>query len=214
VIPCCADLDFFNYKNIEPHNNFNWRKQLQISADAYVVSYLGSVGTWYMPNEMFDFFKVLLKHKPDSIFLFISKDNPNYILKLAEQRGLSSAKIRIQAAERNQVPGLLSVSDAALFFIKPVWSKKASSPTKMAEIMGLGIPIVANSKVGDVDLVMQKNPSGILVESFTKNDYQLAVNQLLQLQAINKTEVHDLACEYFSLAKGISIFDTIYQKLH
>jgi len=43
------------------------------------------------------------------------------------------------------------LSNASLFFIKPVWSKKASSPTKLAELMGLGIPVFSNSGVGDVD---------------------------------------------------------------
>lgn len=213
VIPCCADLDFFHYKQVSTTSNEVWRTKLQIPADAFVISYLGSVGTWYMPDEMLGFFKILVKQKPDSIFLFITKDNPEHIYQLTEKNGVQRSQIRIQAAERNQVPELLSVSQAALFFIKPVWSKKASSPTKMAEIMGLGIPIVANSKVGDVDLVMKKNPSGILVESFTNEAYNQAVTQLLTISDKNKPRVRDLACEYFSLENGISIFDTIYRKL-
>ena len=125
------------------------------------------------------------------LFSYLFKDAPEPIFEMASQKGISPSQIRVQPATRSEVPELLSISNTSLFFIKPVWSKKASSPTKMAEIMGMGIPVVTNSGVGDVDLVMHQNPTGVLIESFSKGDYEMAVNQLLSISDKKEVEVRD-----------------------
>lgn len=211
VIPCCADLSFFDYKKINTPNP--WRQELCIPESAFVLSYLGSVGTWYLTDEMLAFYKELLKQKPDSCFLFITKDSPEIIQQRATLQGIPLENIRIQPAERQQVPELLSISNASIFFIKPAYSKKASSPTKLAELMGLGIPIIANSGVGDVARVMQENPSGILIHEFSYQAFHQAIKELEALRTKKKHLTRQLACEYFSLERGIATFDAIYQKL-
>jgi len=213
VIPCCADFNHFDYHKVNPQSSDVWRTRLDIPTDAYVLSYLGSIGTWYMPMEMLDFFKILSSSKPEALFLFITKDTPESIFEMAQKKGIPQGQIRVQPATRNQVPELLSISHASLFFIKPAWSKKASSPTKMAEIMGMGIPVITNSGVGDVDLVMRQNPTGVLIESFDTEHYQNGVNQLLALSDKKETEVRELACNYFSLEQGISIFELVYKNI-
>ena len=73
VIPCCADFDYFDFNKI-PQDLFNQtKKSLGIKQDSFVLSYLGSVGSWYLLEEMLDFFKILKKSKADSVFLFISR---------------------------------------------------------------------------------------------------------------------------------------------
>jgi glycosyltransferase involved in cell wall biosynthesis len=213
VIPCCADLTFFDYNQIEKSTTEMWRKQLNISSETFVLSYLGSVGTWYLPNEMLAFYKEMLKQKPDSVFLFITKDAPESIKHLAALQEIPLENIRIQPAEREQVPELLSISNASIFFIKPAYSKKASSPTKLAELMGLGIPIITNRGVGDVERVMKENPLGILIQEFNSLAYGSALKELEQRHSMEKHKTRQLACEYFSLDRGIAIFDAIYQKL-
>jgi glycosyltransferase involved in cell wall biosynthesis len=108
---------------------------------------------------------------------------------------------------------LLSISNASIFFIKPAYSKKASSPTKLAELMGLGIPIITNRGVGDVERVMKENPLGILIQEFNSLAYGSALKELEQRHSMEKHKTRQLACEYFSLDRGIAIFDAIYQKL-
>ncbi|MEI9956314.1 MAG: hypothetical protein WDM90_08440 [Ferruginibacter sp.] len=49
------------------------------------------------------------------------------------------------------MPLLLSLSQFSVFFIKPCYSKQSSSPTKHGEIMAMGIPLITNSGVGDVE---------------------------------------------------------------
>ncbi|MBP5666707.1 MAG: glycosyltransferase, partial [Salinivirgaceae bacterium] len=48
VIPCCADVSHFDYNTVNQVDIDGWRNKLNIAPDAFVLSYLGSVGTWYM----------------------------------------------------------------------------------------------------------------------------------------------------------------------
>ena len=47
---------------------------LGISPDAKVTSYLGSFGSWYMVDEMLDFFRVQLERDPAAVFLIITRE--------------------------------------------------------------------------------------------------------------------------------------------
>jgi hypothetical protein len=50
----------------------------------------------------------------------------------------------------------ISLFDTSIFFIRPTYSKKASSPTKQGEIMAMGIPLICNYGVGDTDEIVKK----------------------------------------------------------
>ena len=208
VIPCCADTQHFV---IQPdHVKSQTRKQLGIPEDANVIGYLGSLGTWYMLNEMLDFFSVLLTKKPSSVFFLITNDSPDMILKNAKQRQISETAIVIKSASRQQVPTYVSVLDFGIFFIKPLYSKKGSSPTKLAELLSCGIPIITNKGVGDVDELIVQNQCGVLIESFDQNAYIKAIEET-SLLLHPKTYYRSIAQNHFSLEKGMSEYLKVYE---
>jgi len=84
VIPCCADLKLFNPSSSSDTEKENLRKELGISKTDFIISYIGSLGTWYMLDEMLDFFKTLLSKKENAKFLFITNDPGNYIKEKAQ----------------------------------------------------------------------------------------------------------------------------------
>lgn len=214
VIPCCADLDHFSESSINTDLQKKLKQKFSLLENDFVISYLGSVGTWYMLEEMLDFFAVLKKAKPSAKFLFISGDNPDYILASAQERGIDKIDIIVESSNREDVPTYLSLSDASIFFIKPVFSKQASSPTKMAELMSMGIPIVCNAGVGDVDEIMADSKAGYLLKAFNTEDYQAATDYLLNI-AGNYSAQHAKAGaeKYYSLQEGIKRYNEVYTQL-
>lgn len=213
VIPCCADLQLFDYNQTNSSQTQQLRTQLNISSNQFVISYLGSVGTWYMLPQMFDFFKQLQTHKPDAVFLLITRDNKQSIIAAAKAKGINEHSLRIVAAQRNEVPKLLSLSNASVFFIKPAWSKKASSPTKLAELMGMGIPTITNRGVGDVDIVMEQNPSGYLINDWTTNCYEEIITKLLNNTTDTRQATRELANNQFSLIGGVNKYAAVYEQI-
>ena len=210
VIPCCADMDLFDYNKLDSNSVQEWKNILQISDTDFIVSYLGSIGTWYMLEEMLDFFKVVKTKWINAKFLFITHDEHERIKSEAEKRGLLK-DIIIQAGQRNEVPSLLSLSSLSLFFIRPTYSKLASSPTKQAEIMAMGIPLLCNAGVGDTDTIVDKYQAGYVLNNFTKDDYQNLVDTI-NLSDYSKQELRAAASDYASLDEGVRRYGYVYEK--
>lgn len=212
VIPCCADLDLFSPNSVDEKLKTELRKKFQLTGNEFVLSYLGSIGTWYMLDEMLDFFKRLLEKKPDAKFLFITNDSVENILSKAMQKNVPANAFLISPAKHKEVPTFLSLSNWNLFFILPVFSKQASSPTKQGEIMGMGIPYVCNTGVGDVDEIVAATGSGLIVNDFTLNDYDRVIAQMLKRNA-NENEITNGAEKYYSLQQGVEKYFSVYHQL-
>lgn len=212
VIPCCADLEKFSPSSVNPNQLQELRQKLGITEKDFILSYLGSVGTWYMLEEMLDFFKSLLEQKPNAKFLFITNEPANLVLDKAKYKNIGMEKFIITPAPHSLVPTYLSLSNASIFFIKPVYSKKASSPTKQGEIMGVGIPYICNIGVGDVDEIMADTKSGVAITEFTVSEYNSKITALLQTKT-NKESITEGALKYYSLDIGVQKYYSVYKHI-
>ena len=209
VVPCCADLDLFSEKSIDADLLQMLRTQFSLTGNEFVLSYLGSVGTWYMLEEMLDFFKCLLRFKPDAKFLFITGEPAIDILTKAKSRNIPENCFIITPAPHKQVPTYLALSNCSIFFIKPVFSKSASSPTKQGEIMGMGMPHICNAGVGDVDDIIDEK-SGVLIKNLNDAEYEKAIQKLLNT-VFDKEYIRSRSQKIYSLSEGVDRYQQVYQ---
>ena len=212
VIPCCVDTALFDASTTTNLLRATHKQALRISSDSFVLGYLGGIGTWYMLNEMLDFFKVFLTFKQNAIFLFITPEPEKTILVKAKARGIAEKHIRITKVQRELVPQYLSLFDCSIFFILPAYSKKASSPTKQAELMSMQIPVICNTNVGDTDTIVKKYKSGVLVNAFNDAAYYTAIKSYFNI-IFDGNQLRSGAIDYFSLAGGIDKYASIYAQL-
>jgi len=206
VIPCAADLNLFVKQTQEVKTSC--RKSLGLESE-HVLMYLGSLGTWYMLPEMLDFFKVLKQVKPDSKFVFITADEPASIESLAREKGIDDKDIIVKRADRNEVPAYISITDMAIFFIKPCFSKMASSPTKHGELLSGGIPVVCND-IGDLKEIVDGDSSGVVIDDFTDAFYKKAIDAYQV--GFDEDHLRSVAAKYYSLEKGISSYSKVYEE--
>jgi len=203
VTPCSADLVHFN----RPYKK---------AAESIRLGYLGSIGTWYLLKDMLSFFKLLNKDYPLSEFHFITTESSGKITSVAKRMNISLDKIKIYPASRNELPDLLASIDLAIFFIKPSYSKKGSSPTKLGELLGMGIPVICNKNIGDIDDQSNANPDHILAIDLEKNEFEMALKEvprLLELRKNKREEIRLTAQKYFSLDDGVRRYREIYNRL-
>jgi glycosyltransferase involved in cell wall biosynthesis len=212
VIPCCVDLTLFDPLSINASQAKAIKSQLHIDDGQKIISYIGSIGTWYLLEEMVDFFSSFLQVNTNAIFLFVTKDNEEEIRKVFESKNLPLTTIRIVSADRIQVPLYISISDYSIFFIKPAYSKKASSPTKQGEIMAMGIPVICNDQVGDTSIIVEKYDAGIVVKDFSKNAYTDYVKNLAG-KVFDKHAIRRGAKEFYSLDSGVEKYKAVYEKV-
>jgi len=210
VIPCCADLFHFDYNRVKEDEKKELRQQLGIGSEQKILSYLGSLGGWYLVAEMLDFFKVLKRTISDAKFLFITQDNKDRIIEIAKSRGMNEQDIVIHAASRKEIPALLSLGDWSIFFIKDAYSKKASSPTKQGEIMAMGVPVICND-IGDTGRIVNKYRVGVVVNTFTNGEYQKAIEQITSDIDISKSSIREGALDFFDLQTGVEKYLNIYR---
>jgi glycosyltransferase involved in cell wall biosynthesis len=211
VIPCCVDTELFSLEHLDQNNKIELKRKLHLTSN-FILSYLGAIGTWYLLEEMLDFFRILLLEKPDSHFLFITPESKNIIRRNAKEKGIPLHQLTIFSASREEVPALLSLSNASIFFIKPVYSKIASSPTKQGEIMSMGIPIVCNANIGDTDEIIEASNAGVIIKNFGEENYKEAIRKLT-FENFNPSEIRRNAQYYFSLEKGIESYHHVYNNL-
>lgn len=213
VIPCSTDLELFNSNNIDEELKDKFRKELNLSDDDFVISYLGSIGGWYLTGEMMRFCKLLSEKIPAAKFLFISPHRHEDILDAAGKYGVLPVQIITRNASRHEVPVLLSFSNYSIFFIKPCYSKLSSSPTKHGEIMAMGIPVITNSGVGDVKEIVDKYKAGFVVDNFSDKAFNNVIQQIATGNRFNGEEIRNGAREFYSLEKAIDSYYLVYNNI-
>jgi glycosyltransferase involved in cell wall biosynthesis len=166
-----------------------------------------------MIEEMMELFKVAQQKIKSCKFLIVTADDPEIALNAAKKNAISTHDIIIKKAERSEVPYLIALSKFSIFFIKPSYSKKASSPTKLAEILGMGVPVICNGNVGDVAQIVNDGKVGFVLEDFKKSDYEDVIDKMLAFLPADNKRIAAYANKYASLNDGVARYHEVYKRI-
>ncbi len=129
----------------------------------------------------------------------------------ATAKGISETDIIVHSSLHKDVPLYISLFNSSIFFIRPTFSKKASSPTKQGEIMAMGVPLVCNAGVGDTDGIVENSFAGSVVPECTIESYQEMINSPA---SFDKTKAIEGAEKYFSLEEGVKRYLSVYKAIY
>lgn len=214
VIPCCADFSLFDTKKIKNERKDFIRETLSIKENNFLFGYLGSLGPDYLLEDMIKVFSTLLDLKKDSIFLFISNNGQDKVIKAFEQSNLSLDQLRYVSLDRKEVPDYLSILDMSIIFIRPSESKAGCSPTKLGELFAMNVPVIANSKVGDLDSLidLNKNCSSVVSLPLSSKEVKTSLKKIIskkeEYKKIRKNSLN------LSLETGIGRYMNMYNNLN
>jgi glycosyltransferase involved in cell wall biosynthesis len=171
--------------------------------------YSGSLGTWYMATEMVAFARAALDNVPGRT-LFLTPDPEE-----ARRCGVTGEWAEVRTVEPRCVPEWLRRGTALFFFIKPVPSKRASCPTKFAEGLASGLPVVCNRGIGDLDEIIEREGVGVLVDTFSESGYLAAARGLKRL--LEDPGLADrcrrLAETRYGVDLGVDAYDGLYAEV-
>ena len=206
VIPTCANLDIFRPFLLEG---------LNIEEDVFVLGYVGSVGTFYMFDEVLKSFKKLIKVKKNSKLIIINKNQHDYIKSCIHKENMKDLDIEIRSADYQDMTKEINAFDAGIFYIKPSFSKRSSSPTRLAEYLGCGKPCITNYGVGDTEYVISSGNVGVILKDFSDDSHIRGIEELLTL--VNDPEVStrcvNISKKYYSLDKGVNEYNKLYSRM-
>lgn len=203
VIPTCADLTQF-----KPLPRLG-------GATGFVLGYVGSAGTWYLFDEVVACFVQLRVLLPDARFLIVNRGEHAFIQERLMAAGVPDTAVELLTATHSEVPRQMARMDAGVFFIKPVFSKQASAPTKFAEFLGCGIPCLGNAGVGDMAEVLEGEGVGVALKAFDDDSLRKGLLRLLQLTQEPTTRACCVATahRHFSLQEGAARYAAVYQQM-
>ena len=207
VITTCADLDLFIPDSSESSTQKDDRP--------FTLGYVGSVGLWYLFDETLQCFKLLLQAIPDARLHILNRGDHTYIREQLNHHKVDPESVRLEAADHVGVVRAMCQMDAGIFFIKPVYSKMASAPTKLGEFLGCGIPCLSNAGVGDMAAILEGERVGVALEDFSEASMRDAIARLLQLarEPDIQHRCQQVAIGYFSLETGVQRYADIYDEL-
>jgi glycosyltransferase involved in cell wall biosynthesis len=175
VIPCCVDLSRSNGNDAETRTRM--RQRLAIG-DRKVLAYVGSFGGWYLSDEMMDLFSSAREKDSDVFVMILTQRDVEKVAQRLAERGFQDSDYFVASVDPRQVSSYLTAADIAVSLIKPCYSKLSSSPTKLAEYLVCGLPIISNRGVGDVDNLIEDHHVGVLLDGLSKTDYLKALEQI------------------------------------
>ena len=212
-IPTCVNLNLFDFNKVSDQEVKQTKRKLGLPLHVPVLSYVGSLGTWYKTREMLISYKSVLDVAPDTVFLFITRDKSNIINELISTLQLPEDQIIFTSGQPKEMPVLIACSDLSIFYILTSFSKKASAPTKFGEILGMGIPVITNSGYGDVEAIVKEGNCGLVVDISNMNSLAGVGKRLNASNFPSKDDIRSVAEQHFSLEKGIKKYQTIYENL-
>jgi hypothetical protein len=77
----------------------------------------------------------------------------------------------------------------------------------------MGIPVICNADVGDLDRFIPENNLGVLIEDFETESLDKICKNLDNEINISKEHLRSVALELFSLDRGVETYYQVYQKL-
>ena len=211
VIPTCVDLDHFAFDDA---GRRRVRAHLKVG-DRPVLVYEGSIGNCYQLEEMLDFYQAARQRWAGLFFLALVNRSPATVAGALAARGIAADDYAVTWARHADMPAYLSAADAGIAFIRRDLSGRSSSPTKYAEYLACGLPIVANAGVGDVDDLLERTGAGVLVTDHSSEAYHAAADRIRALaMPANRDRWRAVAESEFSVAsRAYPAYQQLYARI-
>ena len=202
VIPTCANLNRFVPATHPPSKQ--------------VVGCLGTVVSgWFRIDWLANFLAIGAKRETSLSFEITTRDDPDKIRSAIGGGADLQSRLSIAPCESDKVHEVLQGQIASVMFFTQGLGKLGSSPTRMGEILGCGLPVVANDGVGDVASIIKKYNVGVLISGASEYEMKQAWDELYVLL---KDRDLALRCrraaeEVFSLEAGACSYEALYGRV-
>jgi glycosyltransferase involved in cell wall biosynthesis len=214
VIPCCVDTSRFIS---DEATRKRVRAELGLGERLTIV-YSGSVASWYMDREMARFVGFAKRIREDIAFLVLTPSPTDDLRGFLGQAGVAPGDVIARSIPPTKMPEMLCAADLGLSFIKPCFSKIGSSPTKVAEYLACGVPVVLNGGIGDQNDLATEDGACVVIPSFEDPVLQGAAQRGIELAHRPYVErallTRQAAERNFSLSRiGVPRYTRLYASL-
>lgn len=198
VIPTCADLDRFTPPDTVPYET--------------VYGCHGTVlSGWFKLDWLSAFLKALAKHDPEARIELVTRDDAA-IVRSRIDPSAQLQNLSIFSAPSEHIPKIVKFHSVSAMFFTEGTGKLGSAPTRLGEVLGSGIPVVANDGVGDVAQIIRCYRVGVIARDASEGAMEEALAELNALRGDPDLSYRcrRAAKEIFSLERGTERYLKLY----
>ncbi|MBI3402969.1 MAG: hypothetical protein HY048_16260 [Acidobacteria bacterium] len=214
VIPTCADLDRFQPAAASSAEDDRRRRELGLDG-ALVVGCVGTLSNWYLREATLSYLAWLSTKFETMKALIVTREDHERLRADAVRAGLPAHRLVLTRAPFEDMPALMRLMDAGVFFIRVCFSKRASAATKLAEFLGCGVPVIINDGIGDSGDVVRANGVGAVLTDTSREAFDASEEAVRSLLADRRAAARcrATAVREFSLAEGAVRYAQLYDTL-
>ena len=179
VIPCCVDQERFTAAS--GCDRAAIREELGLSGRLVLV-YAGALGGYYLIGETAELFAAAREADPRVYALVLTQSSPAAMTTELARRGFSPQDYRVMQIVTDDVPKYLRAADIALALLRPSYARQSASPTKFAEYLAAGLPVIATAGIGDLDTHIEEGRVGVLLQTLDRAAYVEAFRAIEELR--------------------------------
>jgi len=172
MIPCCVDARRFEVAT---------RAELG-AGDRLVYVYTGALGGYYLIEETAALLAAARRSDPRTFALVLTQSDPKAMINALEREGFTRGDYRVVAVAPEDVPRYLHAADIGVSMIRTSFGRRASSPTKFAEYLAAGLPVISTAEIGDLDAQIERHRVGVLVRRLDRDAYAEAIAAMAELR--------------------------------
>jgi glycosyltransferase involved in cell wall biosynthesis len=218
VIPCCVDMRRFKPSEASRREA---RAELGIG-DRLALVYSGSLGSWYLEDEMARYAahveRVAKERGMGLAVVVLSPSDPGPLRSKLEARGLSPGNLVFRKVAPARMAHYLTAGDIGMSFIQSCFSKKGSSPTKVAEYLASGMIVTVNGDIGDQADLAREEEACVVLDGYAEDTLLAAARRavtLAEVPYLARAELTSRAARAnFDLAEiGVPRYTRLYRAL-
>jgi glycosyltransferase involved in cell wall biosynthesis len=191
------------------------REELGV-VDRPVLVYSGGGASYQEPGRMIEAFRELLREEPDAFFLCLTTD-PARFRALFEAAGLPGESRRVVRLEPAEVGRYLRAGDAGLLIRDDSVLNRVASPTKFAEYLAAGVPVLTTPGAGDAPAVVESEGVGRVVADLAPRSIARAAIDLLRLpeeqRSVMRKRCRETARRMAEAGDGTAAVGRLYRAL-
>lgn len=213
-VPSCVDLEHFRYDEAARDRI---RQQYGVTPCEIVVVYLGKLGHMYVAEELFVLFRQFQHLEQGGHkfrFMVLTQADAQQLQTLVDASGIAPDRFIIAALQRAAVPAYLSAADIAFCGIRPIPSRRFSSPIKNGEYWACGLPVIIPKGISDDYLLAEQFGIGWSLPSLKEEDMALLLPRVLEEWRQNGAVVYrERARAFVDQDRNVQRFQLLYHEL-
>lgn len=158
VVTTAVDAELFRF---DPLARDRVRRSLGLESKL-VFAFCGSSHKWELPGCALRLLRRLLTANADAHLLILTH-GPARVEKELARAGVPLESVTIRSVPHRQVPGLLMAADVGLLIREDNVVNSVAAPTKFAEYLASGLPVLVSEGVGDTAEVVTRHAAGWLL---------------------------------------------------